>query len=283
MIHIIIPVHNRIESTIKCLYSVYDQDCIDLIQITIVNDGSTDNTENILIEKFPDVKILKGDGNLFWGGSVSYAIENILKIAEKNDWILLMNNDVYLKSNSISSLLSIARIYNRKAILGGISVDSTDKKTIIKSGTIVKNWFLNLTEHVYEGLNYEHIKHEPINVDFLTARCLLHPIEIFKKVGNYDSKNFIHYAGDDEFTFRVKKFGYYSLLCPNSSHFLNSEKTRDKTKKNFFHAIFSIRSSSNIINKLKLTIKIVPLHAKFSFFIIGVLKSIFVYINGYKK
>jgi GT2 family glycosyltransferase len=286
MINIIIPVHNRLEYTLACINSLKKQDCIREINIFIVDDGSTDETRKTIKKKFSGINILEGDGSLFWGGSINFGIKNVLKICNKGDWILLINNDIELESDAISNLVRISESKNRKVISGSLSVNFNDKQTIIKSGTIVKSWFLNLTSHIYEGLKLKDIrKNSYIKVDFLTGRCLLHPVEIFAKVGNYDSKRFQHYGADDEFSMRVKKFGYSTLVCLSSVVYLK-ENPKIFLKKNiierFFDNFLSIKSSSNIINKFKLTIKVVPTYAKITFFLIGILKSLFIFLKNEK-
>jgi len=82
---------------------------------------------------------------------------------------------------------------------------------------------------------------------------------------------------------RVKKYGFQTLVCPNSIVYLkvsNQEHEKKKSVKSFFFVFFSIKSSSNIINKFKLTLKIVPFYAKLSFFIIGVAKSFYIFLKG---
>ena len=206
-----------------------------------------------------------------------------MKICSAPDWVLLINNDIVLSNNSISSLLKTAKNSKRKSIVGGLTINLQDKQTIIKSGTIIKSWFLNITHHVFKGLKLQNIREKkPIEVDFLTGRCLLHPVEIFFLIGNYDSKTFPHYGADDEFSYRVKKIGYKSFIDPSCIIYLNSN-SEIYSKKNFIkralYILFNIKSSSNIMNKLNLTIKVVPLYAKFSFFIIGVVKSIYVLLK----
>jgi|TARA_B110000238_G_C16026009_1_gene395322 GT2 family glycosyltransferase len=283
MINVIIPAHNRIKYTVECIKSLKKQDCANHLKIFLVDDGSTDNTKKIIKNKFPDVKIFEGDGSLFWGGAVNYGIKKVLRLSKKNDWILLVNNDVEFKSNAISNLVKDSQKYKRKAIMGALTVSFKDKKTVIKSGTVVKSWFFNITSHQFLGLNLKSLKDKiPIKVDFLTGRCLLHPVEIFKKVKNYDSKRFPHYGADDEFSMRVKKFGYLSILCPTSIVFLKENNQRDIKSlnlKSFLSSIFSIKSSSNIINKFRLSFSVVPFYAKLSFFLIGVLKSMYVFLK----
>ena len=94
MINVIIPVHNRIKYTLQCIKSLKKQTCAKEFKIFLVDDGSTDETIKIINNKFPEVTIFKGDGSLFWGGAVNYGIKNVLRLSKKNDWILLVNNDV---------------------------------------------------------------------------------------------------------------------------------------------------------------------------------------------
>lgn len=283
MIHVVVPVHNRVQLTLNCIKSLKKQNINKPLNIIIVNDGSTDNTEKYVKGYYPEITILNGNGNLFWGGAVNLGINYVLNIKKQQDWLLLVNNDVELKFDAITKLIEQSINHKRKTIVGALSINYDDKKTIIKSGTIVENWFLNITRHIYNNMSLDQITNpESIKVDFITARCLLHPIEIFEVAGNYDSYNFRHYGADDEFSVRIKKFGYYSFLCPSSIVYLKPNYDYDELKKlskkkNILFALFSIHSSLNIINKFRLSIKVVPHYAKLSFFLIGCLKSLYLY------
>lgn len=288
MINVIIPVYNRIEYTISCINSLKKQDCVKYLKIYLINDGSTDNTKKIVNEKFPDIKIFEGDGSLYWGGAVNYGVSEVLKICNKGDWILLINNDVVLETNSISNLIEQSKKYNRKGIFGALTVSHKDKSLIIKSGTIVKNWFLNFTSHLFLNQNLNDIDNtKTLNVDFLTGRCLLHPVEIFGVVGNYNSKIFPHYGADDEFSMRIKKYGYSAILCPGSIVYLKENQNYDLDKKSFYrkftYFFFNIKSSANIINKFNLTLRVVPTHAKLTFFFVGIIKSFIIFLKNVKK
>ena len=77
-IYVLIPVFNRLcctKTIIKCLrrqtYKKY-------LKVYVVNDGSTDGTENWLNEQ-PDIVTLKGDGSLFWSGAINLGLKNIVK------------------------------------------------------------------------------------------------------------------------------------------------------------------------------------------------------------
>ena len=283
MIHVVIPVHNRLNFTIDCLNSLKKQDIYDQFNLIIVDDGSIDGTSDYLKKNFPEVKVLYGDGSLYWGGAINYAVKYLNNIYKDQDWVLIVNNDVEFAFDAISALLKVSISKKRKVLSSALTVDFKDKKTIITSGTIVKSWFFNKTKHILRGLNIEQLtQKKPIKVDFLTGRCVLHPVEIFKVAGNYDCKNFLHYGGDDEFAMRVKKYGYETLVCPNSIVFLKTKNLEYKKKlnfKNFKFTFFDIKSSSNIKSKFYLTMQVVPQYAKLSFFIIGVIKSLYIFLT----
>ena len=283
MIHIVIPVHNRLNFTIDCLNSLKKQDIYNQFNLIVVDDGSTDGTSEYLKKNFPEVKILNGDGSLYWGGAINCGIKYVIKIHKVQDWVLIVNNDVEFTVDAISTLIKVSIKEKRKVISSALTLNFEDKKTIITSGTIVKSWLFNDTKHILRGLNINYLtKKSPVKVDLLTGRCLLHPIEIFEIAGNYDCKNFLHYGGDDEFSMRVKKHGYDTLVCPNSIVFLKTRNQEYKKKlsfKSFQFTFFNIKSSSNIISKFYFTMRVVPLYAKLSFFIIGVIKSFYIFFK----
>lgn len=288
MIYVLIPVHNRLELTKSCVKSIMKQKNCAKLKIIIVDDGSTDGTNNYFKKNFPKIDILQGSGNLYWGGAIKFGVDYIKKKSKIHDWLLIVNNDSVLSSNTVSNLIKSSTRNKKKALVGALSVNIKDKKTIIKSGSLVKSWFFNKTEHVYDGLNINNLKSKKklIKVDYLTGRCLLHPLSVFKHLGNYDSKNFPHYGSDDEFTYRAKKFGYKCFICTSSIVYLDVEDNK-KFPKNFLErfkfVFFNTKSSANIINKLSFTYVIVPFYAKLSFFIIGILKSLYIFLKTYKK
>jgi GT2 family glycosyltransferase len=276
MIFVIIPTHNRLNKTKKCINSLVKIKFCKKIKIIIVDDKSTDDTPKYIQKDHPEIVALNGDGKFYWSKCINTAIKYLQKRLKKNDYILLTNNDVLFKKNSIENLYkTLEKQFQRKAIASSLLID--DKNNILYSGSKVKSWFLNITEHVYKGLKLKDIPSiAPVNVDFLPARSLLIPAEILSKVGLFNEKKFPHYGADDEFTHRVKNFGYATLLCPSSVIISQPEK---KKTYSFYKFIFGISSSSNIINKFNLTIAVVPFLCRFSYFSIGVIKSIFNFVK----
>jgi len=278
MVYIIIPVHNRIKKTVRCLESIYKQKYRDF-SIIIVDDGSTDGTSSVLSVKHSCVKVLQGSGYLFWTGSVDLGIKYVLKIGRASDWVLLVNNDVVMESNVIERLVLASLEKNRRAVINALSVDLIDKKTIIKSGSLVKSWFFNITQHILHGSSrLDLYSTDLIKVDLLTGRCLLHPIEIFQSIGGYDFTNFPHYGGDDEFTVRACRGGYQPYIDPSAIVYLDNDKMVYRKIK-IIDQLFGIRSSINIVNKWKFTKAVVPLLYRPSYYLVAVLKTFYLILK----
>ncbi len=96
-IAILVASYNRKLKTIGFLTSLITQQHFGELQtdIYLLDDASTDGTADLVASTYPFIKILKGDGNLFWAGGMrmvwNYAISQ-----KKYDLFFLFNDDVVL-------------------------------------------------------------------------------------------------------------------------------------------------------------------------------------------
>ena len=67
-------------------------------------------------EKNSETSVINGNGNLF-GEVVRIGINFALKICNRNDWLVLINNDVTLTKNSFYELVKLAKKHKRKALV----------------------------------------------------------------------------------------------------------------------------------------------------------------------
>ena len=73
---------------------------------------------------FPDVVVLESKTELWWTGAMEKGIRYILKEANKNDFLLMMNNDTEISANYVEQLVTASMAH--RAAVGGLIVDSRD-------------------------------------------------------------------------------------------------------------------------------------------------------------
>lgn len=95
---VIIPSYNRVSSLTRAIQSVIDQNTADTdlgLQIIVVDDGSTDDTQKVIQSQFPQVNY-----HYQVNQGVSAARNQGLKLA-KNEWIALLDSDDEWRANKI--------------------------------------------------------------------------------------------------------------------------------------------------------------------------------------
>jgi GT2 family glycosyltransferase len=234
---VVVPVHNRLELTKKFIENFSNNSYKDY-QIVIIDDGSTDGTEKELHNKFPDVVVLKGDGNLWWSGStnlgVKYAINNGF------EYVLTINNDSTSDKDLLKTLLQIANEKPDSIIGAKVMIGKTNK--VWATGVLV--YFTTFPFLHLENCNKDDSELK-INVNTYETKALagngvLIPITVFKKIGLYDSFWCPQYHGDTEFTYRATKNGIKCFVAMDTLVFNNEFVSSPKFS--FLDELFSKKS-----------------------------------------
>ncbi|MBN2215333.1 MAG: glycosyltransferase family 2 protein [Bacteroidales bacterium] len=212
-IAILIPIFNGLEFTKKCLSNLYGElariKLNDIVfQVIIIDDGSTDGSNQWIKSNYSNATILQGNGNLWWSGGINlgakYAIEKL-----DVDFILLWNNDITAINNYFQVL---AREISNKSIKANEIIGSK----IYSDFEAKQIWSLGGVFNSRTGAKYMFGQSKPedtidlkdFSPDWLPGMGTLVPVKIIKDIGFWDAKNFPQYFGDSEFTLRAKCKGY---------------------------------------------------------------------------
>jgi GT2 family glycosyltransferase len=176
----ILTCHNRKEKTLNCLSSLLSvlSDC----EVYLTDDNSTDGTIEEINNQFPAIKIIRGNGNLFWNRGMYIAWKQAL--VDNYDYYLLLNDDVELYPFFFEELMKCNQLGGKYCIVSGL-IEDIDKKTIIYGGSDSQKRLLQLAEVLQE-------------ITFMNGNVVLVPKEIVDKIGIFDPK-FHHDLGDVDY------------------------------------------------------------------------------------
>ncbi|MDJ0514473.1 MAG: glycosyltransferase family 2 protein [Methyloceanibacter sp.] len=252
-IHAIMPVFNRKEETRTCLLSILKQSVSDRIRITVVDDGSTDGTGQMLKAEFPSVNVITGDGSLWWTGAVAKAVDTLRSGFDKDDFFLLVNNDSILQPETVSILVRES-IQNGRCGVAPIALEQKVGHPVTTGFGLSRHDILLNFERQYAAII---LVGRLFETESLYGRCSLFPVEILDCVDNFDAKAFPQYYGDVDFCLRARKktFRFYvtGATCIRVQHdsyntgshfaFRQGPQTWAQVKNN----MFSMGSLDNVI------------------------------------
>ncbi len=202
---IIIPTYNCFHFLAECLGNVrrYSEKNTEII---IVNNGSTDST-NEYLEKTKDIyTVINLDKNYGFAKAVNEGI----KIA-KGKWIVLLNNDVLVTKGWLKKLKQGCKTYQQrtgtKEASIAVPVSNYVGMQAQQSPGGDRNNFEQFAAQIYKD-NYRTV----IPVGTVSGMLMLINREVFDKIGLLDEQFFAG-CDDVDFSTRAYEAGFISVVC----------------------------------------------------------------------
>jgi GT2 family glycosyltransferase len=213
-VEIVTPVFNRKDLTLLCLRSIkrLRTDGIE-IHVLIVDDGSTDGTFEAVSREFPDVEIVKGNGNLWFTEGTNVGVRAALK--HDPDFVLMINNDQVFDDRSLEFMVETA-LANERSVVGPLLLLWDQPHKIFQ---VAPQWSTKLGgwRHWYKQTVWS-VPDRPWEVDLIVGNCVLVPVAAIEEHGLMNSERYPNF-GDAEYTPRLKKHGWKLLIDPRARVF----------------------------------------------------------------
>jgi GT2 family glycosyltransferase len=209
-IAVLMTCHNRREKTLACLAALranaLPAGCS--VEVFLVDDGSTDGTAAAVGTRFPDTRVLAGDGNLYWNGGMRKAFE----AARRGDYYayLWLNDDTLLYPDALARIVATARERQRAIGADAVVVGSTcDAATgqLTYGGVVRAARWRPMAFRMVEPAD------APVECESMWGNCVLIPDSIARAVGNLDP-DFAHAMGDVDYGLRVCAAGFRIWVMP---------------------------------------------------------------------
>lgn len=205
-VYVLIPVFNRLSYTRSIINALRQQEGVD-VQIVIVDDGSTDGTGEFLAVQ-EDVMVLKGNGDLWWGGAIHLALKTIHPLLRSSDFFAFMNNDTTVDGNFLSTLVATS-LANGRVAVGSVVCAGTPPHELLSIGPISDLRSMLIWDLLRDIPESEcHKLRETYEVHFLSGRGTLYPGETLDRIGYMRPQLLPHYYADYEFAHRLWRNGF---------------------------------------------------------------------------
>ena len=192
----IIVTYNGMQWINKCIQSVIDSSYNS--EIIVIDNCSTDGTSEFIKSNFISVNLISEKENLGFGKANNIGLRMALK--DDADFVLLLNQDAYLKSTTLQQLVDAVASGENKADI--ISPVHLSNKGEIDFG---------FADHIKRYANQKAQKAinerngQIVEVGFVNAACWLLSRETIETVGGFNPV-FPHYGEDNDYINRLKFF-----------------------------------------------------------------------------
>ncbi len=259
---------NGVKETLACLASLVKLKKANLdVSIIVVDNGSTDDSVEILLKEYPQNILLESKINLgFTGGNnlgIKYALEH------EADFVWLLNNDTTVDAEALLALVNSSKP-EKAGIVGSKIYFARGRefhKTRYKSADLGKviwyaggviDWANMYGEH--RGVDEVDVGQydEVGETEFVTGCSMLVKREVFGGVGLLDDK-FFAYFEDLDFSLRACRAGFKLLFAPDS-RIWHSNASSSGGSGSRLHEYYMTR------NRLLVGFRHAPVRTKFALF-----------------
>lgn len=233
-IAVVIPNWNGADFIGQCLTSLDRQSLKP--RIVVVDNGSKDNSLELIDELCPEAEVLSFPDNAGFAGGVNRGIKPLLK--DGVEYIALFNNDAVADRNWLKKLVTAAEAHPEAGIVTGKFM-RMDKKHIDSTGDNYSVWAMpfprgrnQIDKGQYDTAEY---------VFGGTGGASLYRASMLEQIGLFDEEFFAYYE-DVDISFRAQLYGWkvwyepeavaYHLVSGTSSKL--GEFSRFHSTKNFY-------------------------------------------------
>ncbi len=218
-------------------------------EVVVADNGSDDDSVEMIKKKFPTVRIIALDKNYGFTGGYNRALSQI-----DSDFFVLLNDDVLVTHNWIKPVLNLMLSDEKIAVCQPKLLSYTQKDMFEYAGAA--GGYIDYLGYPFcAGRVFNHLEKDLNQYDqvreifWASGAAMFVRSDVFRQLGGLDEDFFAHMEEID-FCWRAKNKGYKIMYCPDSEVFHLGAGTLKKTS--------SRKTFLNFRNNLLLLYKNLP-------------------------
>lgn len=214
-----------------CLKSLYEGGLKCSFDVVVVDNGSTDGSQQMLAEKYPQVKLIQNASNVGLGKASNQGIE-----ATNGRYVLLLNNDTIVNGPALDVLVEYLDAHPEAGAAAGklLNPDGSFQSGYAPFSTLLEEFLIvtHIGERLWPGYPSHGDSNEIKETGWMSSACLLVRRAALDQIGLLDESYFI-YGDEADLQYRLNKAGWKVVFLPNSSiiHFGGRSMDRWKRRK----------------------------------------------------
>ncbi|CAN7592978.1 glycosyltransferase family 2 protein [Rhizobium sp. LjRoot254] len=206
-VSIIIPNWNGAHLLPGCLNSLRRQTFSDFI-VYVVDNGSADNSLDLLASSYPEVSVLAHTSNLGFSAAINTGIA-----ADDSVYVVALNNDTEIDIDWLAALVDAMDQYPEAGLATSRILDFKDRNII---DTIGDGYSLTgLSFKIGSRCRNEVVETQPFDVFGASACAAIYRRRMIEEIGVFDV-DFFAYMEDVDLSIRARLAGYRCLSVPDA-------------------------------------------------------------------
>ena len=206
LVSVIVLNYNAGELLLNCIESI-KKSAYKNLEIIVVDNISTDKSQKICKEKYPDIKLIQNDENF------GYCEGNNIGIRKaRGDFIMILNPDTIVEPNCIRELIFAHEKFGEGLYQPKI-LSLNEKQVLQSTGNMLHVFGFGFAKD--KGRKDEEVGEEIKKIGYASGTCLFTSKSVLEKVGLLDSFLFL-YHDDLDLGWRASQIGINSYYVPKS-------------------------------------------------------------------
>jgi len=206
LVSIVVLNYNAGKLLLNCIESI-KKSSYQNIEILVVDNISSDNSQIECKKKFPDIKLIQNDENLGYCGGNNVGIKKA-----EGEFIIILNPDTIVETNWIDELLNAQKEFGDGLYQPKI-LSLNEENTIQSTGNMLHLFGFGFARD--KGNKVIERKEEIEKVGYASGTCLFTTRKVLDKIGLLDEFLFL-YHDDLDLGWRGAQIGINSFYVPKS-------------------------------------------------------------------